>query len=115
MGEPLTDSHVETSKQSQSLEQALGRLWEKIRSASELINALRTDNRNLNERVDILEAELTTLRSEVVGRDVEIKRLRAERSQILQSNGEHHFSQEEKDSLKEKIRDLIAKINSHLQ
>jgi hypothetical protein len=49
-----------------------------------------------------------------VNRDQELKKLRAEHSQLLNAGDSKALTSEEKENLKNKIRDLIAKINSHL-
>jgi predicted nucleic acid-binding Zn-ribbon protein len=114
MGEQATETQLEVTRNSQSLDQAIGRLWEKIKAASELVSRLKGENRELVARASALESEVFSLRSEITNRELELKKLRAERTSILQSNGDTRFSDEEKEMLKGRIRELIAKINSYL-
>ncbi len=104
----------EVSKSPQTLELSLRKLWDKIRAAGELIQQLRQENASLKSRTDALVSELSSLRGNIVEREQEIKQLRAERTQLIQTSSGNGFSDEEKEILKSKIRELIAKINSHL-
>jgi chromosome segregation ATPase len=97
-----------------SLDNLIRSFWEKAHAASELITRLRSDQQSLSERLAQIERELTTLRSELSTRELELKRARHERDQLIGSNGNERFTDEERDNLKERIRELIAKINSHL-
>ena len=114
MNSPVTDVQPDTTKSSQSLESSLRKLWEKIKSASELIQQLRYERQQLKGQVLSLEEENASLRTDIGERDLEMKRLRAERQQLIQAGSNNGFTDEEKDILKGKIKDLIAKINSHL-
>jgi chromosome segregation ATPase len=97
-----------------SIDTLIRSFWEKAHAASELITRLRSEQRSLSDRVAQLEREVTGLRSDVTNRDTELKRVRYERDQLLNSNGHERMTDEEKEHLKERIRELIAKINSHL-
>ncbi len=97
-----------------SLDHLIRSFWEKAHAASELINRLRSDQRSLSDRLSQVERELTALRSELATRESELKRVRYERDQLIGSNGHERFTEEEREHLKSRIRELIAKINSHL-
>lgn len=114
MNETLPEVQVAVSNEPQALDAALKRLWEKIRNAGEMLRALRQEKKELSDRLAALERELDALRSESIVREQEMKRLRAERAQLLQADANVRFTDEEKEILKGRIRDLIAKINSHL-
>ncbi len=101
-------------KEVSSLDQLIRSFWEKAHAATELITRLRSEQRSLSDRLAQVEREVTALRSEITARDTELKRVRYERDQLLGSNGHERFTAEEREHLKERIRELIAKINSHL-
>ncbi len=96
------------------VEHVLRSFWEKARAAGELIARLREEKRGAENRIGELEAEVASLRSEIQTKELELKRLRAEHVQLTSSDGREFFSPEEKEILKGRIRELIAKINSHL-
>lgn len=114
MNEFMAGVQAGTAKQPPAIETALRLLWEKIRTAAETIQILRRDKAELQARIAVLERETVQLRSEASAREQEVKRLRAERAQLLQADANVRFTDEEKEILKGRIRDLIAKINSHL-
>jgi hypothetical protein len=60
-----------------------------------------------------LEGNELRLKQELSGRERELERLRQEALR-LQSDGSDMLTKEEKEALKGRIKDLIAKINSHL-
>ena len=105
---------VEVVKDAQLLEDALKALWDKARSISELVSQLREEKKSDHGRERVLQQEVESLRSLLANKEQELKRLKAEHAQLVNSNGNNMLSVEEKDNLKNKIRDLIAKINSHL-
>ena len=88
----------------------------KLRSSSdsELLSTKAILENTLREVRGQLEAELTTTRGQLSTRDQDMKRLRAEYSQIVNANENVAFTKEEKEILRNRIRELIAKINSHL-
>ncbi len=96
------------------LDDSFKSLWEKIQTATGLIQELRTEKRLLRDRVAELDGHLTSLRSELQHREGELKRLRTEHAQLLSGNGNIGFTEDERETLKLKIRGLISKINSHL-
>ena len=114
MSEEKIERDIQPVNGEQTLEEALRMLWDKARSASERLSQLREQNRFHEDRERTLERELETLRVQLVTRDQELKRLKAEHSQLLNAGDSDAFTSEEKENLKNKIRDLIAKINSHL-
>ncbi|HEV8539051.1 MAG TPA: hypothetical protein VGR15_09065 [Bacteroidota bacterium] len=96
------------------MEDALKPVWDKIRLAAHLISQLREDKQNLMSRIDDLERQVATLRSEILTRDQEFKRLRSEHVQLVNANGQRSFTEEEKENIRSRIRELISKINSYL-
>lgn len=107
------ETEVGSAKGNRALESALSGLWEKARRASEVIIGLREDNRTLQKRVAELETELTRVKESLGGKAEEIKKLREDFS-VLQASNNDTYSKEEKEDLKNKIQELIRKINSHL-
>jgi uncharacterized coiled-coil DUF342 family protein len=89
-------------------------VWEKTRATSDLIRQLREEKRGLSQRVAELESEAEKLLQAAVKQEQELKKLRAEHAEMLNSADGNVLSADEKERLKNKIRDLIAKINSYL-
>jgi molybdenum-dependent DNA-binding transcriptional regulator ModE len=89
-------------------------VWEKTRAASELIHQLREEKRGLSQRVAELEREAERLLASASKQEMELKKLRAEHAEMMNSANDNVLSADEKERLKSKIRDLIAKINSYL-
>src|SRR2546425_705419 len=89
-------------------------VWEKTRATAELIRQLREEKRGLLERVTELEREGERLLAAAMKQEQELKRLRAEHAAMISSADGNVLSAEEKERLKSKIREFIAKINSYL-
>ncbi len=102
------------SKNVNVLDEALKTIWDKIRLATHLIIQLREEKHRLVSRADELERLVSSLRSDIQTKDQELKRLRTEHAQVLNSNGQQSFTEEQKEAIKSRIRDLISKINSYL-
>ncbi len=96
------------------IESVLRSFWEKARAAGELIARLREEKTEAERKLNEMEAEVASLGREIQAKEQELKRLRAEHAQLTSSNGREFFTTEEKEILRERIRELIAKINSHL-
>ena len=108
------EKEVETATDSSTLEESIKGLWDKARTAGNLIVQLRDEKKSLGVRLQQVENELQSIKDALGNREQELKRLRAEYAQMVSSNGQNAFTENEKENLKNKIRDLIAKINSHL-
>lgn len=113
MPEQQVEPEVMSGKDIKSLESALQALWEKARHVSEALVRLKEMNVTLQGRVEELEQSEERLKQELLGRGKEIERIKQEALR-LQSDGSDALTKEEKEALKSRIRDLIAKINSHL-
>jgi chromosome segregation ATPase len=96
------------------VETILRDLWEKLRSSARILHELREERNALREKVTYLEQELENHKVGLQKREQEIKSLRAEHLQLVNSNGKNALTEEEREFLKTKIRDLIVKINSYL-
>jgi chromosome segregation ATPase len=105
---------ISMPKDASDINDALKSVWDKIRLAGQLIAQLRDEKRVIASRTEDLERQLTALRSDLEAKENEIRRLRAEHTQLANSNGQHGFSAEEKEAVKSRIRELISKINSYL-
>ena len=119
------ETEAAIAKESQLLEEIFKPVWEKVRKAGELIHQLQADNERLShkladlersssQKIQSLEGELKSIRDELLAREQEIKKVRTENTQLMGNDGQHMFSYEEREIIKERIRELIAKINSYL-
>ncbi len=97
-----------------TLDGTLKTMWEKARAASDLIGKLQSDKLELLGKVRDLEKGISSLRLDLSAKEQELKRLRAEHAVFLNNDGKNVFSEEEKEILKSRIKEIIAKINSHL-
>ena len=125
MNQGQPEFEVGMSRDANVLDDAFKVIWEKARAAGDLVNRLRDEKQMVSDRLrdfevafaeklKSLEKEIAALRSDLLTKEQNLKRLRAEHSQLLSANGHHSFSEEEREILKSRIRDLVAKINSYL-
>jgi len=116
---------VAMARDPQNLEELFKPVWERVRQATETIQRLRAEKTGLagrlqeaerasREKILNLEGEVRALKNDIVVREQEIKRLRIENAQLSSADGQQAFSASERDILKERVRELIAKINSYL-
>jgi len=89
-------------------------LWERLRASAQHLHDLREEKKMLLEKVAYLEQDLETHKVGLQKKDNEIRLLRAEHLQLVNSSGKNSLTDEEKEYLKSRIRDLIVKINSYL-
>ena len=61
-----------------------------------------------------LEAEVQKLLNSVSDQEQEFRKLKTEHAQLLNSNGRNFLTEDDKERLKARMRELIAKINSYL-
>ena len=97
-----------------SLEVALKTMWEKARAAADLIAKLQSEKSELELSATDLNKGISSLRTELIAKEQELKRLRAEHAQLSSLDSKNVFSEEEKEMFRVKIKDLISRINSHL-
>ncbi|MDI6765372.1 MAG: hypothetical protein QME52_00865 [Bacteroidota bacterium] len=105
---------VSVTKDIENIEIILKIFWDKVRIVSEQINRLKEEKKSLQQNQNDMDGELHRLRSQLNEKEQEIKRLRVEQVQLLNMSNDEQFTKQEKEFLKERIRDLISKINSHL-
>ena len=114
MNQPQIDTDVSVSRDVETVETIVKTFWDIARAATELIGQLREEKKGLLNRVNDLQHEIRSVRSTLVEREEELKRLHAEQAQFMNANGREFFSGEERENFKIRVRDLLAKINSHL-
>lgn len=113
MTEPQVESPVSDQKELRNLETSLQSLWEKARRVSETLLQMKESNQMLRGRVAELEQSERQLRETLMGKEKDLERLHHEVAK-LQLNGSEAFTKEEKEALKAKIKEMIAKINARL-
>ena len=97
-----------------NIEAVLKTFWEKARFAVDLITRLRDEKHVLLARQKELEDELQEVYAEISKIEQDMKRLKSEHAYLQQSRSDDSFTIQEKEELKSRIRELIAKINSHI-
>jgi predicted RNase H-like nuclease (RuvC/YqgF family) len=114
VNQPQSETEVGVVNEVDITDSLLKGFWERVHILGELVKKLRSDNRELTIQVEQLENELHELRSKVHEKDLEYRRLRSEYDQISSAPDKDFISSQEREDLKDKIRELISKINSHL-
>lgn len=115
MNQIQTEVESDVLTETRNIEGAIRRLWDRARSAAEVIAQLREEKTALQSERDSLASELSRLRQDVARKEQEIKRLQVEHQQMAVSlQGNNTLTLDEREVLKGRIKDLIAKINSHL-
>lgn len=101
-------------EESTRVETQLRDLWERLRALAQHVHDLRDEKKGLLEKVAYLEQELEDHKVGIHKKEHEMRSLRAEHLQLVNSSGKNSITDEEKEYLKGRIRDLIVKINSYL-
>ena len=114
MNQRVAEPEVAVLREQSTVEDYLKMLWERVRTAGELIRDLRNEKDGLAERCAAAEKDLSVIRVELQQRDQELKRLRTERAQLLSADGNSGFTADEREALRARIHEIISKINSHL-
>lgn len=115
MNDRNMEPEIAAVKDARPLDEALRILWQRIRTATESLARLREENSSMRQLLQDMERQVASLRGEGLRKDEELKRLRAEQVHARSNDGSSGFAPEEKEILKARIREMIAKINSHLQ
>ncbi len=110
--EQQTELEVGSIRDSRGLEGVFRTLWERVKKAAELIEHLKEENRTLRSNTAQLEEQLSNLKNELMTKEGALREMNEERLQVL-SSGDSLFSEQEREALKQRIRELIASINSH--
>lgn len=114
MNQRQAETELSVVRDVDAVESVIKAFWERARHAATLITQLREEKTGLSNQLLELDKQFQNLRSEFSSKETEMKRLRAEHAQLLNANGHDLLTGEERDVLKSRIRDLIAKLNSHL-
>jgi uncharacterized protein (DUF3084 family) len=103
-----------STEDSSRVETQLRDLWERLRALAQHVHDLRDEKQSLLDKVAFLEQDLENHKVALQKKEMEARSLRAEHLQLVNSSGKNSFTDEEKEYLKGRIRDLIVKINSYL-
>lgn len=113
MPELNLDADTANKKDLRQLEESLQKLWEKARLVSDSLLRLRSENQELKSRIASLESKEQRWNEELQRSERDLEKIRAQLTQA-QSNGSNLFSKEEAETLKIRLKELIARINSRL-
>lgn len=110
------DTEIETTlaHDAKAFEEILKVLWDKVRAAAGLVASMREEKQSLQERLLAVNNQLEALQNELHNKEQEIRKLRADLARSSNHDSAFGFSNEEREILRARIRELIAKINSHL-
>jgi hypothetical protein len=111
--EQLIDTEMAEKKGLKHLEDALQTLWDKARNVSDVILRLKSENKELQNRILSLELNERRSMEELQHRERDMNEIRAQLAQA-QSHGSSLFSKEESEVLKSRLKELIIKINSRV-
>lgn len=107
-------TEIKVAVEQRELENEINGLWEKIKKASELIFLLREENQQLKEKNSELENKLKELTEKLTSKEQELGKIKSEYARIVNTAVGDSFTPQEKEALRKRITELIAKINSHL-
>lgn len=113
MTEQQTDLEVAGIRDSKGLEAVFRTLWDRVKKAAELIQHLKEENRALLSRAQGLEEQVSYLKKELSEKGEALQQMKEQQHEAL-SRGNNLFSDEDKEALKLKIKELLSRINSHL-
>jgi septal ring factor EnvC (AmiA/AmiB activator) len=111
--EQLIDTETTEKKDLRQLEESLHVLWEKARCVSDELLRLKSENKELQNRLSGLEEDKRRSTEELQRRERELEEIRAQLANA-QSNGSSFFSKEDSEAVKVRMKELISKINSRL-
>lgn len=109
----LTDAEAVENKGLRQLEASLQSLWEKAHLVSDQLLRLKSENKELQNRILSLESKESRWSEELRQRERELEKIHEQLAKA-QSNGNSLFSKEESEALKIRIKELIVKVNSRL-
>jgi chromosome segregation ATPase len=101
----------ETPETVNSVENALGSLWEKTREASLLISTLREEKKRLLLKIDELEEELKHSKNESMLLKSQLEKIQ---SSTALKNAAINLEEDEKRLLQQKLRNVISKLDQYL-
>ncbi len=109
-----TNTEIKVALDPKELEVEINNLWDKIKRASELIFLLREENQQLKEQNSSLVQKLEELKEKLTAKEQEISKIKAEYARVMNTAAGDIFTPQEKEALRKRINELIAKVNSHL-
>jgi len=98
------------NEHSNSIESLLNTLWEKIRLAGDTISMLREDNRLLSMKLEEANRELLKARTTLE----ELQKSQTTTFPLFDVSGGKTFSKDEVERLKERVQELLLKVEQHL-
>lgn len=107
------DDTAQAPADAKSVEASLKALWDKTKRAGELIAELRTERTTLQRKLQELEQELGTVRTQLGQREEMIKKLVADASKMAPKE-DVLFTDGERQALTTKVKELLAKIEGYL-
>ena len=113
MAEQQAEVEVSTIRDSKGLEGVFQTLWDRVRKAAELIDCLKEENRTLHGNSTRLEEQVAKLRRELIEKEETLRKMEEQHLQVLSHNN-NLFSEEEKQALKSRIKELLTRINTHI-
>jgi DNA repair exonuclease SbcCD ATPase subunit len=111
--EQEADIEVDSIRDFKGLEGIFKTLWDRVRKAAELIEHLKDENRALCSQNAQLEQQVASLKAELTEKEEALREINEQHQEVL-SHSNNLFTVEEKEAVKSRIRELIARINSHL-
>lgn len=95
-----------------TLDASLNALWERARSAVDLIARLREENRVLTDRAHELEQRLHSTQQQL--REIQ-EQLKAQPTQQVPQDPHHSLlNNGERDALKGRVKEILAKLDAYL-
>ncbi len=107
------EKSVLASSEVQSLEDGLKGLWERVRSAGEMVVQLREEKASLHARVQELESRLQGLDRELLKRENQLKEVTASKAAAESKEG-FLVANGEREAFVSKVKDLLARIDAYL-
>lgn len=114
MAPPTSDIDVMSNHTARAFQEGLRSVSS---AAARILNRLREaqeSNDGLRQRIRELENELELLRRAIDRKEADITKLRGARM-LSQRNDGGTFTKEEAEALKAKVRELLARITTHLE
>lgn len=113
MTEQQAEIEVGSNRDSKGLEGIFRTLWDHVRKAAEVIDHLKDENRTLRSNNGQLEEQVGSLRTKLVEKEEALRQVKEQNLQVL-NHSNNMLSEEEKQALKSRIKELITRIDSHI-
>jgi chromosome segregation ATPase len=99
------------------IQMALQGVWDRAQKAVELITQLRSENTDLSQRIEELEAAQRAFEAQLAEKDSLITKFQEKTSSLSSvdvGDGLLYLSPDEREALERQIGDLLKRINAHL-